>query len=412
MKMDKRSELLVEGLELAEIGNYGWRKARWEAENRYHHKMSPTWDRPGLHNIAEKAIADFEEKTEVQLPYNLATHGPYVWASWNRRFPLNEEGKAIVEQTARFCGWIRAATNFPILVRLFERTTSTRGVNSPHTVVDIWEFVKRHPSPGRTARRLAQIKRRANQILEAYGLQVSWEALGNVRGLGNIGKAARKAAGYTVRTFLFRKIAYLSAEKDSQVLIMARGLKELKALNHNCALQCWAVDRVNAGEFGCFREALENSYRLTEDHTDGVHLLLDPDRTEIYHGIKSVRGWDREGRAQLFLTTGHRSFHSLYWFDLKMARKEAISAWKKQRKIEEVNREFLKTLLPTDRSFLVFINDSLDAGNCRPGTENWMRQNGLAGKLFVGVPALIKHINDIRVRRVLQVVADRINNAD
>ena len=364
-----------------------------------------------MHAIAEVAVKSFENESGLKLPYNLSTHGPYVGFPWSRRFFLDEEGKKIVEETARFCGWIRSAAKFPILVRLLEKTTSTRGVNSPSTKLDAWTLAKRQPSPGRTGRFLANVRWRANQILAGYGLRVSWESLGIVliRGnRGNVGKAAKQAAAYTIRQFVSKKgIGYFEERKNTKVLIQSRGLKEL--VQKSPVIRAWAFDRVKEGEFSCFREASPHSCRLVESNTDGVQLMLDPATGSILCGVKAVKGWDNDGNCQWLLTFGDRSYHIINYgrVDRKTAVKRAVEAWKKQRQLEKENREFLKELQPKDRSFLVSIEDSLRAGNCRPGTESWMRQNGLLGKSFVGIHVLIPHLGDSRVRRVLQVVAKR-----
>ena len=410
--MNRKNELMIKGIELAD-DDYSWEDAKRDADRLAYYNSCPTWDRSGLDAIAGVAIADFERETGVSLPHNLAIHGPYVWASWSRRYPLDSKGERIIDETARFCGWIRSAAKFPILVKLMEKTTSINGVNSPYTKLDVWAIAKHQPSPGRAGRFLTKVRRRANQILKGYGLRVSWEALGNVMQYGsvkNVGKQARYAAAYTVKQFVEigkNSLGYFEEYPETGILIKARGLKNL--LEAPRAIQRWAFDCVKTGEFSCFREALANTDRLVEDSTDGVSLLLDPTTKQIFHGITTVVGWNDEGQTCWLVKSDVLTYHSYAWVDQrKDAVKSAVEAWKQQRQLEAENREFLQRLQPTDHCPLVYIEDSLNAGNCLPGTESWMYQNGLSGKKFVGVHVLIKHIGNSRVRRVLQVVAERL----
>lgn len=410
--MNRKNELMIKGIELAE-DDYSWEDAKKDAGRLAFYKR-PTWDRSGLDAIASVAIADFERETDVYLPHNLSIHGPYVWASWSRRYPLDSDGERIVDETARFCGWIRSATKFPVLVRLMEKTTSTNGVNSPYTTLDVWRMAKHQPSPGRAARFLLGIRRRANQILKAYGLRVSWEALGNAMQYGsikNIGKQARYVAAYTVKQFVEggkNSLGYFNENPGIELLIKARGLKEL--LETHRLIQGWALNRVNAGEFDCFRESLHNVNRLIEDNTDGVELMLDPTTEQTSFGISTIMGWNEYGQINWLVKAGDMTYHSYESWEIKRedAVKNALKAWKRQRQLEAENREFLQKFELADRCPLVYIEDSLDAGNCRPGTESWMRENGLGDKKFVGVHVLVKHMNNSRVRRVLQAVADQL----
>lgn len=399
---------------------FSWADAQKEAERNFLRKALPTFDRKGLDAIATVAVAEYQTKTGHQLPWNLATHGPYVGLSWGKKYRLEGKHASIVEETARFCGWIRAAATSPVLVRVLKENTTPNGMGSPYTRLDPWELAKRHPSPGRAGRFLVQVRRRANQILKPYGLRVSWVALGDMMLKGSIrsvGKAAKLAAAGTIKGFLNgggkrKRLPFFSATKSLEILIRARGLREL--IQAPRPVICWAIGRVNAGEFSCFREALANSSRLTEDQTDGVSLLIDPLSATSVHGIKVTKGWAENGsQTWLLKTDGGRSYHAESWYDdddrsRRQAIQAALSAWGKQKKLERENREFLRKLQPADRSILVYIEDSLAAGNCSAGTQSWMRAHGLSGKKFVGVHLLLKHLHEDRVRRVLQAVANRL----
>ncbi len=398
---------------------FSWADAQREANRNFLRKALPTFDRKGLDAIAEVAVAEYEQVTGLKLPWNLAVHGPYVGLSWGKKYRLEGKHALIVEEVAMFCGWLRAAATSPVLVRVLKENTTPNGMGSPYTRLDPWELAKRHPSPGRAGRFLVQVRRRANQILEPYGLHVSWLALGDMMLKGSIrsvGKAAKLAAAGTIKHFLNgggkrKRLPFSSATKSLEILIKARGLREL--IQAPRPVMCWAVDRVEAGEFSCFREALTSASRLITDQTDTVSLVVDPISATSTHGVVATKGWAENGAPTWLLTAGQRSYHAESWYDddcrsRRQAIQAALSAWGKQKKLERENREFMRKLQPADRSILVYIEDSLSAGNCRPGTESWMRAHGLAGKRFVGVHVLLKHMHEDRVRRVLQAVANRL----
>ncbi len=403
--MNHRKFEMLEKLAKEEMEDrYSWKDAQrwadWKAE--------PTWDRNGLEMIAEEAIRFFQYETGVNLPYNLSVHGPYV--SFPHKKKQREGRDEMVSEVARFCGWIRTAVQFPMLVKLVKKTTSSNGVNSPYTTTDLWAVTRHWQSPGAASRFLGKVRWRANQILRPYGLSVSWKALGEILEKDShhrVGKAAHKAAGETVRQFLSYPVRVdWEGTSAREVLIRARGLQDFIVVPK--AVQGWAAERVGAGEFSCLREAVASADQLVPDETDGVRLLLDPETEETKLGISTTAGWLENGDFHWLIRAGERTFHAPnYWGGRKVAVKNAITAWHQRARLERKEEKLLQKLHPENSCLLVYVQDSYAAGNCRPGTESFASSHGFARRPFVGAHELIPFIGNEFVKRTLQVAVER-----
>lgn len=387
---------------------------------------SKNWRTLTLLHCEERAEADFHRLIEMDEFYKQRRARKLAeavcsewWGEDCHRLPYNLSmgtwGKTS-EEIRRFCGWIKAAAEFPVLVRLISRSTSRRGQNSPYTYVDLWDLATAHPSPGHFARFLVKVRNRASQILEPYGLRPSWVAMAKIflrSSQTAVGKTAVKVAGETVRRFLAegrddKRIGEFSGTARS-VLIKSRGLRD--AISGPRGKLCWAFDRVEAGEFSCLREALENQC-LFYDTTDGVELWLDIKSEEVLHGVRTMKGYSNYGGAHWLVLRGGRSYH----LEINPYRKEgrrsairlALQAWKRRAEEDARDQAFLQKILPEDRTILVFVSDSLATGNCRPGTMAFMRSNGWGGRSFVPAPWLVRYKSREDVRRVLTSVASKL----
>jgi hypothetical protein len=209
---------------------------------------------------------------------------------------LQEEAQEMVSVAARFAGWLRAAATLPALTWLVAKATSSAGMNSPYTAVNLYDLAKAWPSPGRLARTIAQVRARANEILKPYGLRVSARAIalvvirkGDQRA---IGKMARRAASGTVNQLLRGRFT----GKPVEVLSKACGMKLFLAAYRNSmyarAVQCWAVERVEAGEFACLRDAMQASSRLQEAWRGSHQVVVDPaSQGVVIHGVLCRPAW-------------------------------------------------------------------------------------------------------------------------
>lgn len=176
-------------------------------------------------------------------------------------------------------------------------------------------------------------------------------------------------------------------------------------------VESWAFDRILAGEFKNFEEAILASNRLTDDSTDGVELLIDPEFIEVIHRVECIPGWEKGGQKQFVLKQNNteRTYHvSRNNFTVRGAVKEAIIAWRRQAAVERKRSDVLKVLRPKNASVLVWFKDSLDAGNCSPGTRLWAQSHGFNGDMFAPAEKLLRFSEDSRVFRVLQVAAEKV----
>ena len=159
----------------------------------------------GLAQLAEKGVTAFHEAVERNvLPHNfvrtemsgsVGSVGPH-----GRQLPF-EEADSEIESHARMGGWLKAASGFPALRKVIERTQSWRGVNSLRTLIDLWELQSKFPSPGGLERRLWAVKRRAQSIFSAYegSVEPSWAGIAiGLLANASTGKAAIIAVAYTL----------------------------------------------------------------------------------------------------------------------------------------------------------------------------------------------------------------------
>jgi len=157
------------------------------------------WNRAGVEKLVAEAAARFEEKTGIRLPYNFATHGPWVeFRKSGQHFDRRDE---MVSTAARVAGWLDAVAEdgggrFPNITDLILKTQSRNGAYSPHTTCRLMEIIMSWPNPGRLNSKIATIKYQADKILRPTGLYASWEALGRALEGGShvTGKAALRAA--------------------------------------------------------------------------------------------------------------------------------------------------------------------------------------------------------------------------
>lgn len=143
---------------------------------------------------------------------------------------------------------------------------SPRGMNSPQTTMDLGRWTQVFSSPEKASRKLAKIRRRANQILAPYGISVSNDALaqacvpygrGGKPSFPRNGKAAKRAAAQTLADLLLRKFGVQSVQDRTftrwDPFVLARGLAAamawLRSPEADVRLTAWVADRIATGEF-------------------------------------------------------------------------------------------------------------------------------------------------------------------
>jgi len=201
--------------------------------------------------MIRKATEYFVAVTGHDLPYNLVWRGASVHTAFDGVWK-------------RFGGWLKRAADSPaceLLRLLIQKSTSSAGVWSPYTTLDLWGMVATFRSPETAARKLRSVRYRANQILAPYGVSVSWAGLGVAMSRRRSrGKAARIAAQRTLATILkgrfdiweSNRYGSFSHVEGKRVFFLARGLADTIHDETTSCLGHW----VRIGRFASLREAL------------------------------------------------------------------------------------------------------------------------------------------------------------
>ena len=355
----------------------------------------------GIFSLEQSGVTFFEEATGHTMPHNLVASdfrsnlvvaGYRLNRNAGRRMPIEEADELII-RAARFGGWLKAAAGLRGVRKLIQKTQSDRGINSPYTTINLRALMARFPSPGNLERMLWAVKIRAEAILSAYtgDMKPSWINIG-LAAMANrrVGKAAVIAValqlGMTHTTWYYRYLQH-GNRQNGVCYRMAR---------------TWLIEHRLA------------AYPVA-DATDGVVCQLAPAPELTKFGITVTRGlqiggpnkWDAGIRKNVWLVRwGGRSFHSES--GEKWALQSALRAWKRQDELAEKNRHVVSFLTgeETGACPLIRREDSYRAGNCGPGTEAWLRNMGWSGREFLSGLALIPHLDDPRVLRVIQAARE------
>lgn len=378
--------------EMARVREYLSGRASWrvDASPARQSVRGETWDRAGVHALVDGAAQEFARVTGHSLPENLSTHGCGSGAAWGKKHPRAEGVVRVIDrpanrpfaeffgasvepaaarivhtagytdpvaEAARLAGFLRAAPQFPVLRELITRTTSVRGVNSPRTTLHLFKVAERW-SPGAAERQLRAVKARANEILSPAGLRVSWRALGDVLAEGprQVGKAAVCAAAGTLQGYgaplTYREGRKTLAERMRTVSSVARQDDGIMAHEAGPSVQvgdilvtpAWWV---TARPFRRTKGWIATSARGETFHADWV-------QTSVWTG------------------TGYASIPAE-----EAVAMEASRAFEKREKAAEEAR------LPSNVTVLVTRADSRKAGNCDPGTAEFIRRHGWESRWYI-----------------------------
>lgn len=343
----------------------------------------PDWCRNGVEALIESA-RDYYSKTGHVLPYNLATHGPWVGypSGHHRLFEGDRYGspskEKMVEFAGRVAGWIRTVANFcPGIVWLLRNTCSSRGMGSPYTICSPYGLFRSFPSPHRAERKFRMVRQRANQILEPYGLRVSWR--GMVKAMTGSRKATGKmafvAAAETINNYLSDYQGFTGSPVE--ILIKARGVYFLKQYENRADRHCyasWAVARVEAGEFSCLGEA----FVAMEDR------LVEWDEHNVVDiGIARCHADGRMVEIPLAFNNGQSVF---------IRGKEVVfshypeQAWASFQAADLCRRKYAATVCPQDFLYLLTVGEKNIYKLVYEAVKKWLRINfaGLPIKCFKG----------------------------
>lgn len=341
----------------------------------------------GLMALSDKGIKAFQVTHPGVLPWNLYKAGPAGQGYYDHNIECKSEVRnELVEAHARFGGWMRAAAGLPLLAKAIKNSVSPKGEHSRSTHVSLWKLAEKYPSPHKLQRLIGAVQNRAIGILRAYdgrGCTLR-SALIALEINGNVGKAALIAAH--------------------------------RSLTGSCARS--------------YREARKSLIELhfseeTVDTRDGVTVhrnatpALRKMGIEVYSTVqKSKGGWKRgwlvlRGEQSFHIFEGRYGFLASEWVDGTYRNMKtpqgpihvALAAWKRANEAVMMSREKFKNLLLENVTVLVTRQDSYLAGNCEPGTDEWIKSTGIGdGRWCVPVSALLPRAQEPRVTNVLAVV--------
>ena len=328
------------------------------------------------HEILGFAMEEFERKTGIKLPYNL--HQVNHWMkiekiSKDRHLHPREAVREVARAVTQLAGWLKASTDLPGTRRVIKFTQSGNGMGSPYTTVNLWELVSKNPSPGGFERRVWKVRRRAQQILSGWhgDLQPSWTAIARALVVTrNVGKAALIAAAGTLKNNSEWRLSYSEARYF---------LTEMRSARFPVA-----------------------------DNSDGVKARreVEPKLRKLGCAVYLTRRQDEFGRLSLawLVKRGDRSFHTDGW-SAHHALKEALAAWKERARLEREEAD-LVGFLQGDEGYmpLVYLEHSYRAGNCVPGTAEWIRKKGWSGRKLIPAMWLLPHLDYGLVQNVAMVV--------
>jgi hypothetical protein len=150
--------------------------------------------------------------------------------------------------------------------------------------------------------------------------------------------------------------------------------------------------------------------RVRHHKVDGVTMYIKCGSRETIHGITVSNGWCAGGRYSLVENGLGQTYHAGSW-NKRYAVRTAIRAWTRQ------SRELRKfsSGLGVDLNLIeVTKEDSYAAGNCKPGTENFMLSNGLFGKESIKATELLdlakNGFNISLVKATISAAARRIQD--
>lgn len=302
----------------------------------------------------------------------LEVEGPWRPVAYGTQRVPEAQAEAMIRIYTRLAGWLIAAAEMPHLVRALSKTQGY-GVNAKSTYVDLWALAHKFRSPGAFWRLACATMSRTRAVLSAYSGQPTprWsDVFAALIVDARVGKAAIIAAAMRIRG---RSYGY------SQPFVSYREARD------------WLVTHRTAA----FSVA---------DETDGVlvRLASEPELEKLGVSVHLALVQGKVQRYLLrFVRKGERSYHSKS-SDALWAMRKAIAAWRRQDELRLANANLVSFLEGSEGYCPLFRReDSYRAGNCSAGTESFVREFGWGSREFVPGIALIRHLDDDRVRRVI-----------
>ncbi len=228
------------------------------------------------------------------------------------------------------------------MVKILQRITTGKGINSPRHQWDPIQMVESLRSPGRANRVFWKVRAIANDLLRPYGLQVTWHEVARsiCKSPRRHNKAARAAAAATITGHVWHICQESIWNRRQpmrpwQVLRAAIGLAELKTVSR--VIANWAVTNVVEGKFATIREALSHQDRLRpitfHQYMIGTLTGVIDDASCVVHGnLTARRFYVTSDDKQVWVSHGwqiqsNESEHNGWQCSYQSAIKEACDNW-------------------------------------------------------------------------------------
>ncbi len=301
---------------------------------------------------------------------------------------------AVVAQQA---GWMKAVASgpYPLVRRLIKKTNRMGAFGGDRSPVTVFEMIKAYPSPGKFERMVGAVLKRANAILLAYTGQprVSYKGVAlALMAETSVGKAAVMAVALTygldAKNYRTARVALIDLKTNYPIVRKDDGI----------------------------------SSRI------GREPVLEDAGVAVYAAKFSGEGRVGLSRDGWLVASGNRSFHVERTFFSRQSWRyitispgaaiaQAREGWELQDRSgleEEIRQARAKTYEQLQAELVAFLDgtltgacplirreDSCRAGNCQPGTDEWVLRQGWRRKTFIPGIALIPYLGDDRVRRVV-----------
>lgn len=282
-----------------------------------------------LRRMAEAAKRFYEQKTNSCLPWNLAGWGPTI--NMETGAEASEEQIAEVKHFCRFLRCLATSSRCGELRNWLGHQLDATGCNSPKSRPYLWSVVKVFKRPEDAAAVFSSTRKRADEILNSYGLRTANSALADLlEGRSQWIETAPKSLGQyvaqlTLKEIFKRKLGLGAGSLIPCELDIFKACEGVKAVfnrfDENEAIdrdiRCWIAECVIAGRFANIAEAVAHKtespalaapFRLWKEQLVSVLNGTRNERKVIsYHQtLESAKvAYDAEVDATAGLYSGH-----------------------------------------------------------------------------------------------------------
>ncbi|MFZ2619828.1 MAG: hypothetical protein WAX89_03050 [Alphaproteobacteria bacterium] len=372
----------------------------------------------GVESLVNKAKERFIAAHGGVLPWNLdlrsggdfggtgLNYGPGNLGRNGRRMS-KAEADEVLGQWAKFAGWLNAITDKHDATARMVVKVQGGGQGAKATHVNLWELHRRWPAPGKLEKMVRAVRNRGTAILSAYTGTPRVSNKGIALGLmaeRTVGKAAVVAVAVTLglassgERFRYREArqALIDLHLNFPIVrtddgITSRIGREPVLVDEGVAVYAAKFGRegrISLNRSGFLVVAGNRSYHVQEER----YQTLYPAQT----AAQAREAWARQDRYAAQEAAYQQS----------VAEAARVDAERRQQLVEFLDGTQFGACP------LITREDSYTAGNCRPGTEEWVLGQGWRGREYIPGVWLISHLADPRVERVAAAARQRFLRDD